>query len=307
MYYLIEKCEIPLFQQNFKKFFIKLTNKLLGKMKKVLTIAGSDSGGGAGIQADLKTFSARGVFGMSAITALTAQNTLGVQDIFEIDPQFVGIQIDSVMSDIGADAWKTGMLVNAEIIRVVADRARKYRIDRLILDPVMIAKGGDALLKTEANEALISELIPLAYIITPNHHEAQVISGVLIKNLADVRKASILIHNMGVKNVVIKGGHLPDKSKAIDTLYDGKRFVEFYAPRINTKNTHGTGCTFASTIAAELAKDISIERAVHIAKAYVTRAIQKADILHIGKGHGPTNHFQELVVDVDLDIVEVKE
>lgn len=276
-------------------------------MKKVLTIAGSDSGGGAGIQADLKTFSARGVFGMSAITALTAQNTLGVQDIFEIDPQFVGAQIDSVMSDIGADAWKTGMLANAENIRVVADRARKYRVDRLVLDPVMIAKGGDALLKAEANDALISELIPLAYIITPNHYEAQVISGNPIKNLADVRKASILIYDMGVKNVVIKGGHLPDKNKAIDTLYDGKKFVEFHAPRINTKNTHGTGCTFASAIAAELAKDISIERAVHIAKAYITTAIQKADTLHIGKGNGPTNHFQELVVDVDLDIVEVKD
>ncbi|MHA2400032.1 MAG: bifunctional hydroxymethylpyrimidine kinase/phosphomethylpyrimidine kinase [Promethearchaeota archaeon] len=276
-------------------------------MKKVLTIAGSDSGGGAGIQADLKTFSARGVFGMSAITALTAQNTLGVQDIFEIDPQFVGVQIDSVMSDIGTDAWKTGMLANAEIIEVVADRARKYRVERLVLDPVMVAKGGDTLLKTEANDALISELVPLAHIITPNHHEAQVISGISIKSVADVRKASELIYNMGVKNVVIKGGHLPDKNKAIDTLYDGKRFVEFHAPRIDTRNTHGTGCTFASAIAAELAKGTNIKKAVHIAKAYLTAAIQKADNLHVGNGHGPTNHSQGIVVDVDLDTVEVKD
>jgi hydroxymethylpyrimidine/phosphomethylpyrimidine kinase len=244
---------------------------------------------------------------MSAITALTAQNTIGVQDIFEIDPKFVGVQIDSVMSDIGADAWKTGMLANADIIRVVADRARKYKVDRLVVDPVMVAKGGDSLLKTEANDTLISELIPLAYVLTPNRHEAQVISGIPIKELTDVREASILIHKMGAKNVVIKGGHLPDKIQAIDTLYDGKKFIEFHAPRIDTKNTHGTGCTFASAIAAELAKGAIIKKAVYIAKAYLTAAIQNADDLHVGNGHGPTNHFQGVVVDVDLDIIEVKE
>jgi hydroxymethylpyrimidine/phosphomethylpyrimidine kinase len=281
-------------------------NNLLGKMKKVLSIAGSDSGGGAGIQADLKTFSARGVYGMSAITALTAQNTLGVQGIFQINPDFVGLQIDSIMSDIGADAWKTGMLLNSEIIRVVADRARKYKIDNLVIDPVMIAKGGDSLLKTEANDALVSELIPLAHIVTPNHHEAQIISGIVIKNLPDVREASLLIHEMGAKYVVIKGGHLSDKNKAIDTLYDGKTFVEFHTSRIETKNTHGTGCTFASAIAAEIAKGNNTQKAVHIAKAYLTAAIQKANELHIGNGHGPTNHFQGAVVDVDLDIIEVK-
>jgi hydroxymethylpyrimidine/phosphomethylpyrimidine kinase len=171
----------------------------------------------------------------------------------------------------------------------------------------MIAKGGDALLKTEAKDALISELIPLAYIITPNHHEAQEISGISIKSLEDAREASILIYDMGIKSVVIKGGHLPDKNKAVDTFYDGKRFVEFHTSRINTKNTHGTGCTFASAIAAELAKGTKTKKAVHIAKAYITAAIQKADELHVGRGHGPTNHFQDSVVEVDLDSVEVKE
>ncbi|MFX0081737.1 MAG: bifunctional hydroxymethylpyrimidine kinase/phosphomethylpyrimidine kinase [Candidatus Hodarchaeota archaeon] len=276
-------------------------------MKKVLTIAGSDSGGGAGIQADLKTFSALGVFGMSAITALTAQNTMGVQGIYEIDPNFVGKQIDSVMSDIGADVWKTGMLANAEIIQIVADRALKYNVEFLVIDPVMIAKSGDPLLKPESNNTLISELIPLAYVLTPNHHEAQAIANIDIMSLEDAREAAKKIHQMGPKNVVIKGGHLPYPESAIDLLYDGKKFIEFQAPRIETKNTHGTGCTFASAIAAELAKDKNIKKAVHIAKAYLTTAIQKADELHIGRGHGPTNHSQDFNVKVDLDLIRIKE
>ncbi|MFX0027596.1 MAG: bifunctional hydroxymethylpyrimidine kinase/phosphomethylpyrimidine kinase [Candidatus Hermodarchaeota archaeon] len=276
-------------------------------MKKVLTIAGSDSGGGAGIQADLKTFSALGVFGMSAITALTAQNTTGVQGIYEIDPNFVGKQIDSVMSDIGADAWKTGMLANEEIIKIVADRARKYSVEFLVIDPVMVAKGGDHLLKPKASKALILELIPLACVITPNHYEAQVITDMEIKNLIDAREAAKKIHSLGAKNVVIKGGHLPDKGNAIDILYDGKIFTEFHAARIESKNTHGTGCTFASAIAAELAKDHKIKKAVHIAKAYLTAAIIKAEKLNIGKGYGPTNHSQDFYVNIDLDLVSVKE
>ncbi len=275
-------------------------------MKKVLTIAGSDSGGGAGIQADLKTFSALGVFGMSAITALTAQNTIGVQGIYEIDSNFVGKQIDSIMSDIGADTWKTGMLVNTEIIRIVADRARKYNIELLVIDPVMVAKSGDLLLTPAAIEALISELLPLAYVITPNHHEAQALTNKSIKNLAGAREAAKEIHNQGAQNVVIKGGHLPDIRNAIDLLYDGSNFIEFHAPRINTKNTHGTGCTFASAIAAELAKGFEIKQAVHTAKSFITAAIQKADDLRIGKGHGPTNHSQGNVVEVDLSLVKIK-
>jgi len=276
-------------------------------MKKVLTIAGSDSGGGAGIQADLKTFSALGVFGMSAITALTAQNTTGVQGIYEIDPNFIGKQIDSVMTDIGADAWKTGMLANEEIIKIVANRARKYNVEFLVVDPVMIAKGGDHLLKPEATNALISELIPLGYVITPNHHEAQAITDISIKNLADARIAAKKFHDLGAQNVVIKGGHLPDKENAIDLLFDGKRFIEYYTPRIKSKNTHGTGCTFASAIAAELAKGEGIKKAVQIAKAYLTAAILKAENINIGQGYGPTNHSQGFNVDVSLDLVTIKE
>jgi hydroxymethylpyrimidine/phosphomethylpyrimidine kinase len=275
-------------------------------MKKVLSIAGSDSSGGAGIQADLKTFSARGVYGMSAITALTAQNTMGVQRVYEIDPSFVGEQIDSVMSDIGTDAWKTGMLVNKEIVGVVADKARKYNVELLVIDPVMVAKSGDPLLKSAAIEVFISELVPLAYVITPNHHEAQVLTNRSINNLVDAREAAILLHNQGAQNVVIKGGHLPDIQNAIDLLYDGSNFIEFLTPRIKTKNTHGTGCTFASAIAAELAKGNDIKSAVHTAKAYLTKAIQKADNLRIGNGHGPTNHSQGNFVEVDLSLVKVK-
>ncbi|MHA1930974.1 MAG: bifunctional hydroxymethylpyrimidine kinase/phosphomethylpyrimidine kinase [Promethearchaeota archaeon] len=275
-------------------------------MKKVLTIAGSDSGGGAGIQADLKTFSARGVYGMSAITALTAQNTIGVQGVYEIDPSFVGEQIDSVMTDIGTDAWKTGMLANEEIIRIVADKAREYNIKLLIIDPVMIAKSGDYLLKPAAIETLISELVSMAYVITPNHHEAQALTNKKIENLIDAREVAQEIHDQGAHNVVIKGGHLPNIQNAIDLLYDGSNFIEFHAPRINTKNTHGTGCTFASAIAAELAKGNDIKTAVHIAKAYLTAAIQKAGSLRVGKGHGPTSHSQGTFVDVDLNIVKVK-
>ncbi|MFX1325632.1 MAG: bifunctional hydroxymethylpyrimidine kinase/phosphomethylpyrimidine kinase [Promethearchaeota archaeon] len=276
-------------------------------MKKVLTIAGSDSGGGAGIQADLKTFSARGVFGMSAITALTAQNTKGVQGVYEIDPNFVGQQIDSVMTDMGSDAWKTGMLANDEIVRIVADKARKYKVKLLIIDPVMIAKSGDPLLKPEANDALISELVPLAYVITPNHYEAEVLTDMIIENLNDARIAAKKIHAEGAQNIIIKGGHLPNESEAIDLLYDGKKFIKYSTPRISTKNTHGTGCTFASAIAAELAKGLKIKKAVHVAKAYLTAALQKADDLRIGHGQGPTNHLQGFKVNVDLNLVSIEE
>jgi len=276
-------------------------------MKKVLTIAGSDSGGGAGIQADLKTFAVRQVYGMSAITALTAQNTVGVQGIFEVDPEFVAKQIDSVMTDIGADAWKTGMLSNAEIIQIVADRATHYNVKLLIIDPVMVAKSGDPLLKAEAISTLISKIVPLAYIITPNLHEAQILTGIEINNLTEVQESAVKIFEMGAKNVIVKGGHLQDVNESIDILYDGKRFVEFRSPRIDTNNTHGTGCTYASAIAAELAKGQNIINAVRIAKAYLTNAIQRADHLHIGKGHGPTDHSQGIEVKANLDIVSVRE
>lgn len=263
-------------------------------MKKVLTIAGSDSGAGAGIQADLKTFAARGVYGMSAITALTAQNTTGVQGIYDIPPDFVAKQIDSVMSDIGADAWKTGMLSHAEIIAVVAQRAKQYQIVRLVVDPVMVAKGGDALLQPAARDALIQELLPLAYVVTPNHHEAQVLADMPVVTLEDARKAAVTIHHMGPRHVIVKGGHLPEQEDAIDVLYDGEHFTELRATRRPTRNTHGTGCTFASAVAAELALGYDIVAASQRAKEYITNAIDRADELQVGSGHGPLYHMYRL-------------
>lgn len=259
-------------------------------MKTVLTIAGSDSSAGAGIQADLKAFLARGVYGMSVITALTAQNTIGVQGIFNVPPNFVAQQIDSVMSDIGADVWKTGMLSNKEIIDIVIKKVNQYEIKYLVVDPVMIAKGGVKLLKENGYDSFISKLIPQTYVITPNRLEAEKLSGMLIKNVSDVKKAAYRIHLLGAKNVVIKGGHLRDLSFSIDTLFDGKDYFLYSSRRIKTNNTHGTGCTFASVIAAELAKKNHLKKAVSIAKNYITQAIKTGKNLHIGKGSGPLNH-----------------
>jgi len=266
-------------------------------MKRALTIAGSDSGGGAGIQADLKTFAARGVFGMSVLTALTAQNTIGVQGVFEIPPDFVARQIDSVVSDIGVDAVKTGMLSSAPIIAAIAAKIREHRLTPLVVDPVMVAKGGDPLLRDDAREALIQQLLPLATVITPNLHEARALCGFEITTPEEMRRAAQTIHRMGPRNVVVKGGHLPAESDAIDLLYDGKTFQEFRAPRLQTRNNHGTGCTFASAIAAELAKGQSIADAVRIAKDYLTQVLRASANLHIGQGHGPMNHMALLIPD----------
>lgn len=274
-------------------------------MKKVLTIAGSDSGGGAGIQADLKTFSARGVFGMSAITALTAQNTVGVQGIFEIDPNFVGEQIDSVMSDIGADAWKTGMLSNKEIIQIVAHKAKEYAMEKFVIDPVMVAKGGDLLLKEDAQQTLIAELIPLAYILTPNHHEAEVLTGEKINTIKDAYRAAEIIHQKGAQNVVIKGSRISNMEESIDILYNGKEHILFKSPLLETKNIHGTGCTFASAITAEIAKGNDPTKSIHIAKAYVFTALKCAMDISIGKGHGPTIHSLNVIPQIELNSVKV--
>jgi hydroxymethylpyrimidine/phosphomethylpyrimidine kinase len=268
-------------------------------MYKVLTIAGSDSGGGAGIQADLKAFAARGVYGMSAITALTAQNTRGVQGVLDISPDFIRLQIDSVMSDIGADAWKTGMLSNADTIAVVAERAAHYGVTRLVVDPVMVAKGGDPLLQPEARDALIEELLPLAYVVTPNHHEAQVLTGLEIRTVEDMCRAAEAIYALGPKHVVVKGGHLPVVEAAIDVLYDGTAIETFEAQRVDTPNTHGTGCTYASAIAAELAKGAPVPEAVRVAKAYLTAAIHAALEMGVGHGHGPLNHFLGRAVEIE--------
>jgi hydroxymethylpyrimidine/phosphomethylpyrimidine kinase len=254
-------------------------------MKRILTIAGSDSGGGAGIQADLKAITLLGGYGMSVITALTAQNTVGVQGIHEIPARFVGSQIDSVLSDIGADAIKTGMLANKEIIEIVSKKIRQYRTKVVVVDPVMVSKSGVFLLRRDARDALIKKLIPLAWVVTPNLMEASALSGLKISSLAGMKKAAQLIYKLGARHVVVKGGHL--KGMPIDLLYDGKIFDEIEGPRVESKNTHGTGCTFASAVATLLAKGVDVPEAVRKAKAFITTAI--ASGLDLGKGTGPTN------------------
>ncbi len=254
-------------------------------MKRVLTIAGSDSGGGAGIQADLKVITLLGGYGMSVITALTAQNTVGVQGILEIPPRFVERQIDSVLSDIGADAIKTGMLANQEIIEVVEKKIKQYRVKKVVVDPVMISKSGAHLLRKDARDALIKSLIPLAWVVTPNLMEASVLSGSKVNSLAGMKKAAHLVYKLGARHVVVKGGHL--KGMPVDVLYDGNIFNEIEGPRVESKNTHGTGCTFASAIATFLARGNPVGEAVRKAKIFITMAIRSG--LSLGKGTGPTN------------------
>ena len=256
-------------------------------ISRILTIAGSDSGGGAGIQADLKAITVLGGFGMSVITALTAQNTLGVTSIFEVPLDFIGEQFDTVVSDIGVDAVKTGMLVNPEIVRLVARKVAEHGIQNLVVDPVMVAKSGDALLSKEAETTILDTLIPLADVVTPNLPEAAALSGISVKTLDDMRRAARKISEFGAKNVLIKGGHLSGKS--VDLLFDGVEFVEFSSDRIKTKNTHGTGCTYAAAIAVRLGQGVPLREAVGNAKAFITTAIRHG--FSIGKGHGPTNPF----------------
>lgn len=276
-------------------------------MKKVLTIAGSDSGGGAGIQADLKAFFARGVFGISAITALTAQNTIGVQDVFEIDLLFIEKQIDSVMQDLGADAWKTGMLSNKNVINLVVEKADEYRVDKIVVDPVMTAKGGDSLLQDSAKKTLISKLLPIASVITPNHYEAQIISDMKINSIGDMKAAARKIVDLGINAVLIKGGNLSNQEMAVDVLFDGEEITEFLVNRIDTKNTHGSGCTYASAIAAELAKERDLNDAIRIAKAYVHRTIEKSSNIKIGMGRGPVIHNLDKELEIKPGIIKVKQ
>jgi hydroxymethylpyrimidine/phosphomethylpyrimidine kinase len=254
---------------------------------RALTIAGSDSGGGAGIQADLKTFAALGVFGMSVITSVTAQNTVGVQGVHDLPPEFVARQIDSVLEDIGVDAAKTGMLSSARIVEIVAAKVAAHRVERLVVDPVMVAKSGAPLLRPDAVTAVIEHLLPLALVVTPNLSEAQALSGVPVAGLDGMRESARRIHGLGPKHVVVKGGHLP--GRAVDLLYDGRSFVELDAERIDTPHTHGTGCVFSAAIAAGLAKGRAVPEAVAEAKRFVTAAIRHA--LPLGKGHGPTDPF----------------
>jgi len=256
-------------------------------IRKALTIAGSDSGGGAGIQADLKTFAALGVYGTSAITAITAQNTVGVMQVLALSPKLVAAQIDAVIDDIGAHALKTGMLANRAIIEVVAKKIRQHRLKNLVVDPVMVATSGDLLIKSTAVAALRSRLLPLAAVVTPNLPEAEQLTGMKLRTWEEIEAAARQIVALGAKTVVIKGGHR--KGPAVDLFFDGKKTHALAAPRIRTKNTHGTGCTLSAAIAAYLAKGEDIENAVRSAKKYITAAIRAG--FTVGAGHSPVHHF----------------
>lgn len=260
--------------------------------RRVLTIAGSDSGGGAGIQADLKTFAANGCYGMSVITALTAQNTQGVSGIHPVPLDFVARQIDAVLADIGADVVKIGMLYSAELIALVARKLGEYRVARIVLDPVMVAQSGDKLLRDDAVAALKTHLIPLAEVLTPNIPEASVLLGRTIVRLDDMDGAARDLAALGCRNVLVKGGHL-EGAASDDCLYLGgaRRSVRLPGTRVETRNNHGTGCTLSSAVAARLAHGDDVETAVRRAKEYITEAIRAGAAYDIGHGHGPVHHF----------------
>jgi len=256
-----------------------------------VTIAGSDSGGGAGIQADLKTFSALGVYGASVITALTAQNTKGVSGIHDVPPEFVTAQIDAVFSDLEVGAVKLGMLSNAAVIAAVADGLKRHRQSHVVLDPVMVATSGDKLLKSDAVENLRKLLMPMALVVTPNLPEAAALldTGIATDEAA-MRAQGERLLALGAKAVLIKGGHA-EGSESVDLLIEPGAVTRLSSPRFDTKNTHGTGCTLSSAIAAGIAKGLTLVDAARAAKSYVTTAIAAADRLSIGAGHGPVHHF----------------
>ncbi|MBN1574339.1 MAG: bifunctional hydroxymethylpyrimidine kinase/phosphomethylpyrimidine kinase [Deltaproteobacteria bacterium] len=254
---------------------------------KVLTIAGTDSGGGAGVQADLKTITALGGYGMSVICALTAQNTVGVQAIHDVPLDFIEAQFDSVMKDIGADGAKTGMLASSVVVRTVVKKVKEYKIERLVVDPVMVAKSGDPLLSEDGIKAVSEEMIPLAMVVTPNIPEAEVLSGIKIEGVDSMKRAAEIIAGLGARNVVVKGGHL--EGEAVDVLFNGAEFTLFPKERVETKNTHGTGCTFSAAIATGLASGMDVSSAVKQAELYIDTAIRFS--LNVGRGHGPTNHM----------------
>ena len=259
---------------------------------RVLTIAGSDSGGGAGIQADLKTVAALGCYGASAITALTAQNTLGVSGIHPVPPDFAAAQIAAVLEDIGADAVKIGMLYSAQLIRAVAEQLRKYAARNIVLDPVMVAQSGDRLLEDDAVGAIRDYLMPLSNVVTPNIPEAEVLAGRRIRSLEDMQAAAHDLGRYGSEAVLLKGGHL-EESGSSDLFYlcRENRFVTLAAERITSRNTHGTGCTLSAAIAAYLARGDDLENAVRQAKTYITAALRAGAAYRLGSGHGPVHHF----------------
>jgi hydroxymethylpyrimidine/phosphomethylpyrimidine kinase len=259
-------------------------------VKVVLTVAGSDSGGGAGIQADLRTFAAHGVHGTSAITAVTAQNSVAVLDWVALDPRMVVAQMEAVASDMPVAAAKTGMLATAAIVSAVAAALERLRVPLVVVDPVMIAKSGDRLLDRDAETAYRERLLPLATVVTPNLPEAESLLGRPVRTLAEMREAARALRAMGPRAVVVKGGHL--EGDAVDVFWDGERMEDLSAPRIATKNTHGTGCTYSAAIAARLALGDPLLDAVRGAKAYLTEAIRRS--YSVGRGHGPVDHLHPL-------------
>lgn len=268
-------------------------------MKRILTIAGSDSGGGAGIQADLKTITVLGGYGMSAITAITAQNTVGVQGVHPVPTDFIKMQMESVLSDYGADGAKTGMLATPEVVKVVAEEIKNHHIQILVVDPVMVAKSGDVLLSEDARATIKEELLPLAHVVTPNLHEASELCGFPVGDREAMKEAAKKIHLLGPRHVLVKGGHL--EGNAVDILFDGKDFLTFDSPRLNNRNTHGTGCTFSAALATLLAQGLTVPEATAKAKAFITRAIALG--LDFGAGHGPTNHYAHVLRFVERENV----
>ena len=258
---------------------------------RALTIAGSDSGGGAGIQADLKTFAALGCYGLSVITALTAQNTTAVTGIMPVPPAFIAKQMEAVLSDIGADAVKIGMLHSAEVIEQVAKTLTQFRVKTIVLDPVMVAKSGDKLLQDEAVDALKAYLLPIASVITPNLPETSVLLGRPVETLADMQQAAIDLAILCPGAILVKGGHLP-ADESTDLLYLSANDQHWFpTSRIQTENSHGTGCTLSSAITAGLARSLSIVDAVAAAKGYLTQALRAGVAYELGHGHGPVHHF----------------
>jgi hydroxymethylpyrimidine/phosphomethylpyrimidine kinase len=266
-------------------------------LKTALTIAGSDSSGGAGIQADIKTFQAHGVFGMSAVTAVTVQNTQRVYAIQEIEPQIVREQILCLFDDIEIHAVKIGMVSSIALIESIAEAMNAVKRPPLVLDPVMISKSGFRLLESSAQQALVASLFPMADVVTPNIHEAEALTGLKIRETTAMREAAKAILKLGARNVVVKGGHL--EGKAIDVVYDGKEYRELEGRRVATKNTHGTGCTFSAAIAANFALGKGFFEAVANAKTYITGAIEHS--LSLGKGFGPPDHFYALYARAGLE------
>lgn len=263
-------------------------------MNKILTIAGSDSGGGAGIQADLKTILSLGGYGMSVITAVMAQNTLGVMTMRAMDPEIVGAQLDAVLGDIGADCVKTGMLVNARVVRTVAQRLVSYGVEKIVVDPVLASESGAVLLDEDGRKAMVEDLFPITYILTPNIPEAEVLLNTKISDIGGMVKAGKRLQKMGPKYVLVKGGHLPESP--VDVLHDGAQHYEFTTQRVRTRHTHGTGCTLASAIATLLAKGLPLMECIDQAKRYLYRALRFS--LGIGSGIGPANHFASIAREI---------